>query len=181
MAQKNALERLNKIWDVTVGKGAASSKGELRKAMDKSGSQITIDVKLFVTGLEKQYKKRTGTNAPKDFVEDYESLTKEILNTWESFVGTEKDDEYKLDKKLTKTDILVFDMFNVNAKAGTYKKFQKKNQEITNKLIKNTKYSYLFQGRSEVGKGDKKRVRAIFDVGHKYSVTESGRVLSIFY
>ena len=175
MAQKNALERLNKIWDVTVGKGAASSKGELRKAMDKSGSQITIDVKLFVTGLEKQYKKRTGTNAPKDFVEDYESLTKEILNTWESFVGTENDDEYKLDKKLTKTDILVFDMFNVNAKAGTYKKFQKKNQEITDKLIKNTKYSYLFQGRSEVGKGDKKRVRAIFDVGHKYSVTESGR------
>ena len=78
MAQKEALKRLNKIWDVTVGKNTSSNKGELRKAMDKAGSQITIDVKLFVSGLEKQYKKRTGTSAPADFVKDYDSLTKEI-------------------------------------------------------------------------------------------------------
>ena len=179
MSQKNALLRLNRIWDLTVGPNVASTKGEMRKLMNKTNSKIKISVPLFTQGLQKQYKARTGKNPSDHVMDKYKKLAIHILNDWENFITKDKTGDYLI--KESSNTKLVFEVYINEGTLGSYDKFRKKNKQIVGDLVGSRKYAQLFRNRTRVGKApeegkrDRRAKRSIADVGHEYSVAESGR------
>jgi hypothetical protein len=181
VAQKNALLRLNKIWDLTVGPNVASTKGEMRKLMNKTSSKIKIVVPLFTQGLQKQYKARTGKNPSDHVMKKYKQLAVHILNDWRDFINQDKTGDYLITGNANSNTHLVFEVYMNDGTLGTYDKFRKKNKQIVGDLVGSREYAQLFRNRTRVGKApaegkrDRRAKRSIADVGHQYSVAESGR------
>jgi hypothetical protein len=174
---KNVQERLNKIYELTIGDGEATGDKKvmrgLRKLLNRAETQIVIDTKVFSQQLSQSYQKRKGKAPSKNISEKYKELTKELIRDWKDEIKKNKDD-YEIESS-TQTKLTFLIKEGVNRRKtprDNYALFRRVNQRLTLALIKLPKYNQLFHGRSKTASG---RKRQIFDVGHVYSVTEKGR------
>lgn len=177
MSIKNVQERLNKIYELTIGDGEATGDKKvmrgLRKLLNRAETQIVIDTKVFSQQLSQSYQKRKGKAPSKNISEKYKELTKELIRDWKDEIKKNKDD-YEIESS-TQTKLTFLIKEGVNRRKtprDNYALFRRVNQRLTLALIKLPKYNQLFHGRSKTKSG---RKRQIFDVGHVYSVTEKGR------